>query len=192
MAGIVFNILKREGVLINVFLFFLLFSPVYLLDIFLVIPLALLLLHREMLNLTAPSEQMVILYQIFGLPIKVILWTNILMISAVNLINIFLLAFLAFYAGESIHLFDYLKQVIVLNGVLFFAVAIGNGVLYYRLSHSAYHSAYKTIIVALFVFALLMVFTILFFLLEDRSILAGVVLLLIWLVWIVSVFKKYD
>lgn len=192
MAGIVFNILKKGRGFDQRFFVLFTFSPRVSLGIFLIIPLTLLLLHREMLNLIASSEQMVILYQIFGLPIKVILWTNILMISAVNLINVFLLAFLAFYAGESIHLFDYLKQVLVLNGVLFFAVAIGNGVLYYRLSHSAYHTAYKTIIVVLFVFAILTVFTILFFLLEDRSILAGVVLLLILLVWIISLFNKYD
>src|SRR5690554_3389920 len=104
MAGTVFNILRKEGILTNVFLFFLVFCPVYLLDAFLVIPLALLLLHREILNLMAPSEQIVILYLIFGLPIKIILWSNMFMILAVNLINVVLLAFLAFYAGDSIHL----------------------------------------------------------------------------------------
>lgn len=190
MVSIVFNILKNEGVLINVFLFFLLFSPVYYLNIFLVIPLALLLLHREMLNLTAPSERMVILYKIFGLPAKTIFWSNMLMILAVNSINVLLLAFLTFFAGESIQFLDYLKQVFILNGVLLFAAAFGNCVLHYRLIRSAYHTAHKMIIVPLFVFTVLIIFTILFFLFQDQSILAGVVFLLILLIWMISVFLK--
>src|SRR5690554_6347774 len=115
MASIVVNILRKEGVLMNVFLFFLLFSPVYLLDIFLVIPVALLLLHREILNLTAPSEPIVILYKLLGLPVEVTLWSNILLILAVNFVNALLLALLSLFAGEGILFFDYMKQVFVLN-----------------------------------------------------------------------------
>ena len=188
MAGIVFNILKREGVLINVFLFFLIFCPMYLLDMFLVIPLALLLLHREMLNLTAPSEQMVVLYQVFGLPIKVVFWSNTLMILAVNLINMVLLSILTLFTDGGV---DYWKQVLVLNGTLLFAMAFGNGVLYYRLNRSAYYGAHKVIIVSLFLFLVLMVFGLLF-LIRNQSVLVGVMFLLIFLIWIISVFDGYD
>lgn len=192
MIYLVFKVLKNEGVLINVFLFFFIFSPVYLLDIFLVIPLALLLLHREMLNQTAPSEQIVTLYKVFGLPRETILCSNTLVIIAVNIINGVLLALLSLYAGESIRDFDYLRQVIILNGVLLFAVAFGNGVLYYRLLRSVYYTVHKMVIVPLFLFSVLIVFTILFFLFLDRPILAGVIFLLILLVWMISVFKKHD
>jgi|SRR5690554_6299123 len=188
MAGAVFNILRKEGVLINVFLFFLIFCPMYLLDMFLVIPLALLLLHREMLNLTAPSEQMVVLYHIFGLPIKVIFWSNLLMISAVNLINMILLSILTLFTEGGV---DYWKQVLVLNGTLLFAVAFGNGVLYYRLNRSVFYAGHKVIIVSLFLFLVLTVFGLLF-LIRDHSVLVGLMFLLIFLIWIISVFNGYD
>ena len=187
MAKVIFNILKKEGVLTNVLLFFFLFSPIYLLDMFLIIPLALLLLHREMLNLTAPSEQLVVLYHLFGLPIKVILCSNIWMIGAVNLINLVILAFSTFYVGDAIHLFDYLNQILVLNGALLFAVAFGNGVLYHRLTRSAYYTIHKVVIVSLFLFSVLMVFALLF-LIREQSMLAGAMFLLVFLIWIISVF----
>lgn len=187
-----YKILIHEGILINVFLFFLLFSPIYLLDMFLVIPLALLLLHREILNLSAPSERFVVLYQLFGLPVEFPFRFNILLILTVNVVNMLLLICLTLFAGESIPVSDYLKQVLVLNGVLFFAVAFGNAVLYCRLIRSTYYTVHKLLIVPLFVFFVLLLFTILFFLSQDQPVVAGVICLLILVAWIISILKQYG
>ena len=192
MASIVFRILEREGVFLNVSLCFLLFSPVYLLDIYLVIPLSLFLLYREILNLAAPSEQMVILYKVYGLPLHVIFWFNILLIITVNSINVIILGALSFFGGESIIFNEYLRQVLVLNGVLFFAAAFANTVLYFRLRRAANFTVQKMIIVPLFVFSVLIIFTVLFLLFQDPSILAALVFIMILLIWKISVFNKYD
>src|SRR5690606_6776571 len=148
------------------------------LDIYLVIPLALLLLFRELLNLAAPSEQMVILHKVFGLPVNPVFWSNMLMIMAVDFVNAMILAFLSFFAGASIPFYEYLTQVLVLNGVLFFAAAFANTVLYLRLRGPAYFTVQKIIIVPLFVFSVLVIFTVLFFLFQDPSMLAGVIFIL--------------
>src|SRR5690606_16174283 len=134
----------------------------------------------------------VILYKLLGLPVEVTRWSNILLILSVNFVNAFLLALLSLFAGEGILFNDYMKQVFVLNGVLLSAVAFGNAVLYHRLIRSAYHVGHKMLIVPIFVFFVLLIFTILFFLSQDRPILAGLIFLLILLTWIISILKKYD
>lgn len=192
MIHLVFKILKNEGVLINVFLFFFLFSPVYLLDMFLVIPIALLLLHREILNQAAPSEQILTLYKVFGCPHQTMLCSNALVILAVNVINGILLVLLNLYVGESIQFYDYLMQVILLNGVLIFSAAFSNVVLHYRLSRKAYNTGHRVIIISLFVLSVLMVFITLFFLVRDRLVIGYGLFLLILLIWVLSVYKRND
>jgi hypothetical protein len=190
MFHIVFNILKEEGILIKVFLFFSVFSPLYLLDIFLVIPVALLLLHNEILNQTAPSEQIVTLFKTFGCSQRILLCSNSLVISAINLLNGTILLLLSFYVGENIQFYDYLKQVILLNGILFFSAAFSNGLLNYRLNRSAFKTVHKGVIISLFGISVLIVFTVLFLLVQNRLSLACILFLLILLTWGISVYKR--
>ena len=190
MARLVFKILWKEGTLFLVLLVFLLFSPVYFVDIFLIIPLAFFLLHREMLNLAAPSEQAVILYKLYGLPHSVLFWSNTLMVLAVNALNSVLM-FYGFFVLEGIQGLDFLKQGLVLNGVLFFALSFGNAMLYYRLKGSAFFTLQKMIIVLLFFFSVLVVFAILILLFQLVPMLGAAVFTVLMLIWITSSFA-YD
>lgn|SRR5690606_6292258 len=192
MASLVFIILKKEGTLILVLFSFLLFSPVYFLDIFLIIPMAFFLLHREMLNLAAPSEQNVILYKLYGLPDSVLLWSNTLMILSVNALNFTLLMFFGLFALEGMKSSDYLNQLLVLNGVLLFALSFGNTMLYYRLKGSAFLILQKILIVPLFFFSVLLIFTILFLLSQAVPTLAAAVFVMLLLIWLTSALYKYD
>ena len=191
MARLVFKILWKEGTLFLVLLVFLLFSPVYFVDIFLIIPLAFFLLHREMLNLAAPSEQAVILYKLYGLPYSVLFWSNTLMVLAVNALNFAVLMFFGLFVLEGVQGLDFLKQGLVLNGVLFFALSFGNAMLYYRLKGSAFFTLQKMIIVLLFLFSVLVVFAILILLFQLVPMLGVAVFTVLMLIWITSSFA-YD
>src|SRR5690554_2831054 len=114
-----YKILIHEGVLLKVFLAFILFSPILLLDKFLFIPVVILISFKELLNQGAPSESLVRIFRIYYGYEKILICSNILIIVSANLINAFLLVLFSFLSEGNVFDFNsFFKQVGVLNYVL--------------------------------------------------------------------------
>jgi hypothetical protein len=81
---------------------------------------------------------------------------------------------------------------LALNGVLFFSAAYSNGALFYRLTHSAYLSIHKTVIILMFALLSMMVFMLLWILIHDRYFFGWLLFLLILISWVVSINLKAN
>jgi len=188
-----FKILRKEGIILNVVLCFLLLSPIYIIDSFLTTILLILLLYRDFLNNSAPTANFIKIYKTYLCHKKIIFRLNSTILYILNFINILFLIILFITKQITLDLIKYSFQIALLNGLAFYAFICSNLITYISIYNNDLPILSKKTIQIIFLISSLLLFLLLWYLFQNNHHITFFLIILILLITWMSSFKlRYN
>lgn len=154
----VYKIYREEGLIFQIVLGFILISPLYFINFLLVPVIILMILFSQTLNHVAPSERVAIMYKFFGFNRQIMNVSNYIHLILFNSVNLFFLCLVFILKDMSFVLENYLIQIGILNGLVFFTLCYSDVIFILKLKYWYYVSQFKSILITIYLLSVLSLF----------------------------------